>query len=49
MVGRGGMTLHWSGPDTLTIHCQDCNITKNIVEKQLFSQDRVAIQYTGFP
>jgi hypothetical protein len=49
MVGRNGMTLHWSGPDTLTIHCQDCDITKDIIEKQRFAQDGVTIQYTGFP
>ena len=49
MVGRNGMTLHWSGPDTLTIHCQGCDITKDIIEKQHVAKDGVTIQYTGFP
>ena len=48
MVGRNGMTLHWSGPDTLTIHCQGCDITKDVIEKQRFAKDGVTIQYTGF-
>jgi hypothetical protein len=48
-VGRGGITLHWDEPNTLTIHCSDCGITADIIEKKIFTQGSVKIRYTGFP
>ncbi len=48
-VGRGGITIHWYDPNILTIHCQDCDISADIIEKKLPEQGGVKIQYTGFP
>lgn len=48
-VGRGGIELYWSGPNTLIIHCQNCGITTDLIEKKVFVQGSVKIQYTGFP
>jgi hypothetical protein len=43
------LTLRWSGLNELTIQCQDCKITKDIVETQKYSYGNTAIRYVDFP
>jgi hypothetical protein len=49
MVDRDGIVLRWSSPNELTIQCQDCAITRDMIQKQRFSDNGVAIRYVGFP
>jgi hypothetical protein len=49
MAGGAGLKLHWSRPDELTIQCHSCGMTKDIIEKQKFTMNDVAIKYVGFP
>jgi len=50
MDGLGeGLSLRWTAHDELTIQCQNCHITKDIIEKQLYSQNGVTIRYVDFP
>ena len=48
-VGRGNIGVEWSAPHVLTIACNSCDITHDIIEKQLYSQGGVTIKYDGFP
>jgi len=48
-AGRDGITLRWTGPNELTIECQACGITKDLIETQIFSKDGVGVRYFGFP
>lgn len=47
--GLDGLSLRWSAPNELTVQCQRCEITRDIVEKQLFALNGVKVTYTGFP
>jgi hypothetical protein len=49
MSGRDGISIHWSGPDELTIRCLRCDLKKAEIEKQEFRQGKVSIKYLDFP
>ena len=49
MVGLDGFVLQWANPNELMIECQDCGITKDIIEKQDFVYNGIAIRYIKFP
>jgi len=48
-AGRDGLSISWASPQELIIKCLDCGITRDLMEKQRFSQGNVAIRYAGFP
>ena len=49
VAGRDGLEIHVFASNVLIIECKDCGITKDLFEKQYFSQDGIVIRYVGFP
>ena len=48
-TGSTGITIHWSGPDELTVQCNQCQDTSDIVQERKASDNGVTIRYVGFP
>jgi len=48
-VGGSGIAIHWSGQTELTIECNGCGMTKDVIELQKFAQDGLSIRYVDFP
>jgi hypothetical protein len=49
VAGRDGISIRWSAQNELNIECKACGLTKDIIEKQRFSEGAIRIRYTGFP
>lgn len=49
VAGRDGLDLKVPATNVLTIECKDCGVTKELVERQRFSDHDIVIQYVGFP
>ncbi len=49
VAGRPGLDIYSATANVLTIECKDCGITKDLIEKQRFSDNSVIVRYVGFP
>jgi hypothetical protein len=49
VAGREGLDIYSVASNVLTIECKDCGVSKDLVEKQRFSDDSIVIRYVGFP
>jgi hypothetical protein len=49
VVGRPGISLHWKNPKELVIRCGSCDIAKDTIEKQKWSDKGISISYSDFP
>ncbi|HXU21140.1 MAG TPA: hypothetical protein VN788_11205 [Verrucomicrobiae bacterium] len=49
VAGRAGLHIYPATPNVLTIECEGCGITKDLVEKQRSSDDGIIVRYVGFP
>jgi hypothetical protein len=49
VAGRSGLDLYSASANVLTIECKACGITKDLVEKQRFSDNSIVVRYVGFP
>jgi hypothetical protein len=49
VAGRAGLDIHATAANVLTIECKNCGITKDLVERQRFSDDGITVRYIDFP
>lgn len=49
VAGRAGLHIFSATPDVLTIECKGCGLTRDLIEKQRFSDDTIVVRYLGFP
>ena len=47
--GRPGLSLHWENPKELVIRCESCDITRDTIQKQKWSDKGISISYRDFP